>query len=392
MNSKPSHPDASRPPDPLDDYAERMNAVRMPARVASAVMRETARVHADQASGQKPAESAQRAPAPSGRAAGPRARKRPATRALAFAACVALAAGVGAFALAAQPALAPDTPDEPGTTARQVSSDALPAGNFFTLAAYADETSQPAQAGTTIELDASGIRPLSYANAWVDPETGEQADWRAFAGMKAGINASVVGNNVESVTYSIEGDGAYLEAIADDPPTQEAADAFESEGTDVLRYKSLQRAKSFTLDYDDVALENGASLGDAGTILSIYLKVPVPDATRATWEAILSGSADADNRADIDLDVAGAQVLTACRLCLTATFTDGSTQTKQYAFGTVPDFEQRVSEYWENVTASTAALEAAAANGEEPSEELLAQAEEACKEPVLYTLTEVTES
>lgn len=115
-----------------------------------------------------------------------------------------------------------------GSTPGLVSSAALPSGNFFTLTAYADEASQPATAGTTIELDASGIRPVSYNNAWTDPATGEQANYREFAGMKAGMNASVVGNNVESITYSIEGESAYLETITRNPPPPRKAGATTS--------------------------------------------------------------------------------------------------------------------------------------------------------------------
>lgn len=49
---------------------------------------------------------------------------------------------------------------------------------------------------------------------------------------------------------------------------------------------TLQRAKSFTLDYSEVALEDGTQLSDVPIILSIYLKVPVPETVLANWDAV----------------------------------------------------------------------------------------------------------
>lgn len=214
--------------------------------------------------------------------------------------------------------------------------------------------------------------------------------------MNAGMNASVSGNNVETITYSIEGEGAYLETISDDPPTQgqEEIDASEDGRSDVLPYSELQRAKSFTLDYREVALEDGTQLSDVPTILSIYLKVPVPETVLANWDAMNDADDfDAFRDAEIDfhknIDIAGSQVLSTCRLTLTATFTDGTTQTKTYAIGVVDDYEQRIAAYWDAADESGRAYDRAMVNGEEPTEEAYEKADNRPEEPALYTLTEI---
>lgn len=323
--------------------------------------------------------------------------RRTRSRWIGVAACLVLAMGIGALALAVGPFAAQHDTAREGTGSGLVSSDALPEGNFFTLAAYADEASRPADAGTTIDLDASGIRPVNYNNAWIDPETGEQADRREFAGMKAGMNAGVVGNSVETVTYSIEGEGAYLETISDDLLAQEEINAFREGKTDILEHANLQRSKSFTLDYDDVALENGMQVSDVPAILSIYLKVPVPDKTLSNWDVALSTEDFAAGRtasmnASAALDIAGSEVLATCKLSITATFTDGSAQTKTYAIGLIPDYEQRITDYWNAVNESGYDYELAMVNDEEPSDEARAKAEADPEKPALYTLTEIAES
>lgn len=423
MRTQPSQPGT------LDEYAELMGSIDMPQGVRSAVMTEAheAEANTEAASAQAandrtarnsslPASERQArivdgdvqnsASSHAERAASPVQHAKP-TRQIAprrtrshwigIAACLVLAMGIGALALAVGPVAAQLDTTREGTGSGLVSSDALPEGNFFTLAAYADEASRPADAGTTIDLNASGIRPVSYNNAWIDPKTGEQADGRAFAGMKAGMNASVVGNSVETVTYSIEGEKAYLETISDDPLAQEEIDAFREGKTDILEHANLQRSKSFTLDYDDVTLENGMQVSDVPAILSIYLKVPVPDETLSNWDVALSTEDFAAGRtasmnASAALDIAGSEVLATCKLSITATFTDGSTQTKTYAIGLVPDYKQRIADYWNAVNESGYDYELAMANDEEPSDEARAKAEADPEEPALYTLTEIAES
>lgn len=423
MRNQPSQPGT------LDEYAELMDGIDMPQGVRRAAMTEAreAEANAEAVSAQAASNRAARnsslpaserqarivdgavqnsASSHAERAASPVQHAKPTCRIaprrtrsrwIGIAACLVLAMGIGALALAVGPFAAQHDTAREGTGSGLVSSDALPEGNFFTLAAYADEASRPADAGTTIDLDASGIRPVNYNNAWIDPETGEQADRREFAGMKAGMNAGVVGNSVETVTYSIEGEGAYLETISDDLLAQEEINAFREGKTDILEHANLQRSKSFTLDYDDVALENGMQVSDVPAILSIYLKVPVPDKTLSNWDVALSTEDFAAGRtasmnASAALDIAGSEVLATCKLSITATFTDGSAQTKTYAIGLVPDYEKRITDYWNAVNESGYDYELAMANDEEPSDEARAKAEAGPEEPALYTLTEIAES
>lgn len=90
-----------------------------------------------------------------------------------------------------------------------------------------------------------------------------------------------------------------------------------------------------------------------------------------------------------NIDIAGSQVLSTCRLTLTATFTDGTTQTKTYAISVIDDYEQRIAVYWDTVDESGCAYDRAMVNGEEPSEEAYEKANNRPEEPALYTLTEI---
>lgn len=75
-----------------------------------------------------------------------------------------------------------------------------------------------------------------------------------------------------------------------------------------------------------------------------------------------------------------------------ARIVDGSTQTKTYAIGLVPDYEQRIADYWNAVNESGYDYELAMANDEEPSDEARAKTETGPEEPALYTLAEIAQS
>ena len=221
-------------------------------------------------------------------------------------------------------------------------------------------------------------------------ETGEQADGRAFAGMKAGMNASVVGNSVETVTHSIGGEGAYLETIS---VLSHGRDRrfLRKLKTDISRARQPFSVPSLTLDYDDVALEKrNGKVSDVPAISVLHSKV-YPTRRSPNWDVALSTEDFAAGRtasmnASAALDIAGSEVLATCKLSITATFTDGSVQTKTYAIGLVPDHEQRITSYWNAVNESGYDYpELAMANDEEPSDEARAKAEAGPEEPALYT-------
>ena len=201
MRNQPSQPGT------LDEYTELMDGIDMPQGVRRAVMTKAheAEANAEAVSAQAASNRAARnsslpaserearivdgavqnsASSHAERAASPVQHAKPIrqitprrtrSRWIGIAACLVLAMGIGALALAVGPFAAQLDTTREGTRSGLVSSDALPEGNFFTLAAYADEASRPADAGTTIDLDANGIRPVSYNNAWIDPETGEHS-------------------------------------------------------------------------------------------------------------------------------------------------------------------------------------------------------------------------
>ena len=138
-------------------------------------------------------------------------------------------------------------------------------------------------------------------------------------------------------------------------------------------------------------------VSDVPAILSIYLKVPVPDETLSNWDVALSTEDFAAGRT-ASMKLAPRSTLQVPRSSPPASSplprrsTDGSVQTKTYAIGLIPDYEQRITDYWNAVNESGYDYELAMVNDEEPSDEARAKAEAGPEEPALYTLTEIAES
>ncbi len=252
------------------------------------------------------------------------------SKGLATAACLALAAVAVAGGLVwGAPGLI--SPDDEG-------------GNTFFLAAYAAEGAgiQPGTAATLSADDFLGTGGNS--GAFYDPETGQFTAYDEWSGFKYGFNLECSGRNVASVAYEIEGDHAYFETIDLEkgmrPRTQEEIDAGNT--------SAYSYTKAVTFDYDD---QRGIQ---DDRIYSIYLGFPVPEAAKQARYDMGNGG-DAHllfYECGKALDLEAARTLAQCRLHLTATFEDGSTQTKTYAIVPVDDVEQRINAYWDACYAS----------------------------------------
>lgn len=250
--------------------------------------------------------------------------KRASSKSLAAAACLALTAIAVAGGLAwGLPGLLSSSEDT---------------GNVFFLAAYAAEGSgiQPRTAATLSADDFKGTGGSS--GAFYDPDTGQFTAYDEWSGFKYGFNLECTGRNIESIAYEIEGDHAFFETIdldkATRPSTQEEIDAGD---TAIYRY-----TKSVTFDYGD---QRGIQ---DDYIYSIYLGFPVPEAAKQAMYDMRDGG-DAGflfYECAKALDAEAARTLARCKLHLTATFEDGSAQTKSYAIVPVDDFEQRIDAYW----------------------------------------------
>lgn len=312
------------PPQPptLDDYRTMMNKTRAPERLKEAVLQE-ARARRGKA-------HAAQTERPSVRAAASARRpvraitssKRHQAKAFAAAACLVLLAGVGTAALALGIPGLLQSPDN--------------GGNSFFLSAYAVEGTS-AEPGTTIILGADELWGSS-SGRWFDPDTGSFRAYDEWNGYKFGFNLKCSGRNIDSITYEIEGEHAFFETInlekASRPSTQEE---IESGNTSAYGY-----SKSITLDYDK---QQGIQ---EDSIYSIYLGFPVPEAARQAMYDQQAGNDAHFLFYEIakSLDIAAADALAECKFHLTASFKDGSTQTKTYVIVSVEDLEERVVSYW----------------------------------------------
>lgn len=217
-------------------------------------------------------------------------------------------------------------------------------GNSFFLAAYAAEGAG-IQPGTAATLSADDFRGTGgNSGAFYDPETGQFTAYDEWSGFKYGFNLECSGRNIASIAYEIEGDHAYFETIDLEkgmrPRTQEEID---SDDTSAYSY-----TKTVTFDYDD---QRGIQ---DDYVHSIYLGFPVPEAAKqARYDMSNGGDAGfLSYECEKALDAEAARTLARCRLHLTATFEDGSAQTKTYVIVPVDDYEQRIDAYWSACYAS----------------------------------------
>lgn len=210
--------------------------------------------------------------------------------------------------------------------------------NSFALSAYASEHPE-GTAGETIMLNSPDFGWGGYSGAYYDPETRQFWTYDEWAGYKYGLNLACVGQNIESITYAIKGDHAYFEIMGKEKPSLPSMQEEIDSGND----SAFRYTDSVTLDYNDQhSVQNGR-------IVSIYLGFPVPEEAADAFHRLQSGE---ENRHlfyeySTAIDIKAALALASCRIELTATFTDGSTQTKTYSIEPISGFEQQMADYWE---------------------------------------------
>lgn len=304
--------------DPLRDYATKMQDIKASDELIDRVLMQAEREqHA----------TAGRAPtAKPTRRVAPRRRAHLVPKIAAAAACVA--------ALTVGIAFASGSVNLPGTL---FSGDQLSdTPNSFALA-YAADNPDGEQGAPVILRDNFGWGGSS--GAYYDPDTGQFTAWDDWAGYKYGFNVACTGSNIQSVSYQIEGEHTYFEIIDNEkvsrPSTQEEIDSGD---TSAFTY-----TKNVSFAYN-----NQDSITD-DRIVSIYLGYPVPDDVKAVFAKLQSGDQDHHlfYEYSTGLDIAAAQTLAQAKLILTATFTDGSTETKTYVISPIEGFEQQIADYWE---------------------------------------------
>lgn len=350
----------NRPHKPtLDDYRAMMSETHAPNQLKQDVL---AAAHARCSS----ASSRTTDVRPSVRAAA--SSKRTRIKSFAVAACVTLLAGTAVCGLAI---------GLPGIASLSNDGD-----NAFFLTAYATEGSS-AQPGAQTILSADEFRGTGgYSGAWYDPDSGQFAAGDEWAGFKYSFNLECSGRNIKSIAYEIEGDRAFFETI-DGPSSKNEA---EAEHTSVFHY-----SKSIAFDYNDQNhgfgnFSTNQQEGKDDYVVSIYLGFPVPELARNIVYEIMNGTAadSAFYEKEASIDLAAAHALADCKLHLTATFMDGTTQTKTYVITPVDDIEQRLAAFW------NASYEASVADRQHEQNDDMPPGERP-ESPALFTLTELVE-
>lgn len=282
----------------------------------------------------------------------------------AAAACVALATVLTVSGVAA--AGAPDAPWAP--LVQMVSGGAQ--GNSFALAAYADEAGADAPDGP-VRLDSSDFRGGGgYSGPWYNPADESFWDY-TWAGYKYSLNLTCTGSNIERVTYEIEGERSYFELLdlnmASRPTDERTGDG-----------RAFHYVKSFTVDYDE---QNA----DTGLARSLYVGFPLSDEGLDAFSHLLSeASSDKYNKQlDFAIESGAAREVSQSKLFVTATFKDGSAQTKTYTIQPVDDFDQLYSRFWDERIAAQRQADEADEQGRDPGSVTRPDM------PKLYTIAEL---
>ena len=228
--------------------------------------------------------------------------------------------------------------NEGGTVA-----DSTHEGNWFSLRAYADEPNTPA----------NEVRDLDVG--YIVPKEASGGDANMFASSYE-FDFSIVGSNIETVTYAIEGsvtpasedyangDGYTWEYVTfqERTLTQEGIDANGKPVEDV-RFENIT---SFTVDYNDQSGSIKLSPEEPVQRL-IYIKIRQPDEAIEILDAMTAEPEGSFKETELSNDFfalcgyEAALMLAAHPLSITATFSDGTTETKRYRIAPADDFEER---------------------------------------------------
>lgn len=286
-------------------------------------------------------------------------------KSVAIAACLVLAVGLGAVGMAF------GLPSSLHAALFGDVDDASP--NSFALAAYATENPEGAS-GTTVTLDSRDFTGGGgYSGPWYNPA--DNTFWSdEWAGYKYHFLVNCVGNNIETVTYEIEGERSYFETI-----DQTLTDEQRESGAHTFHY-----TKTATFDYDH------QEPADGNRIVEIYIGFPLSDSGLEAHRWLMSerDSKEAQRQLSASIEESAAKEMASSQLNLTATFTDGSTQTKSYVIAPIPDFTERYLEYYD---AREAFSDVEPPKSDATSEEIDDFQNKMPQMPRLYTITEVVE-
>lgn len=320
----------------MNEYRSLMENVNLPVYVHDAVASEARRIRSGTAM----------------RPIAPR-RVRPVLGVATAAACaLALAAGIGIAGSILGLNGAPASTDAPALVEPQT-------GNFFALAAYAAENHEE-EPGKAVAVSLGRFSPGSSAGT-INLLTGEEYidNRRVYAFV---FDVTCTGENIQSITYEIIGNDAYFEWYDEE---------------EFLRTHSVDGnhdpARTFTVEYDNQDLRESrincrllvpfSMQEKAQTLLKQLVRSEGDEFMSILPSALAAEAADAS------------QALSQSQLNVTATFADGSTQSKSYAIAPIDGFEEAYRAYLD--AENTLQKEQGTSEGLE--------------EPKLYTITEMVE-
>lgn len=261
-------------------------------------------------------------------------------------------------------------------------------GNWFALTAYAEGTEEAE--GERLALGETFGGNISWSGG-VDPES----DRDDLLMVHTELNLSCTGDNVDTLTYRLE---------RDDVGTN--TDVYSKPGIWIFQsdYEGSGPVASFTVDYDSQDTQSlQALLTGRLAYYAVYANIPVPDdlvpiflELQEIGEAQMERSegsetiietdeeeeqreAELMRRVGVRVAELFAEELAKTTLVMTATFNDGSKQTKRYSFSPREDYAQTYDDYL------TEEDEALLAGDEARRRELLDNP------PDLYLITETAE-
>lgn len=279
---------------------------------------------------------------------------------LAIAACLVLLVGLGTTALALNSSIGfgnlDDKPAEPAEI------DASPGTGT-------EEESGNSATLHTEQFTGGG----GYSGPWYNPadDTFWSYEW---AGYKYHFPVYCTGNNIESITYEIEGERSYFEIIDKTVTAEQHAN-----GVHTYHY-----TKSVTFDYD-----HQESIDDE-RIVELYIGFPLSDSGLEAYSTLRTRgySEEASRQLDTAVEKSAAEDILTSRLTMTVTYADGSSQTKAYTIDPVPGFDELYAQYHD---AREAFRDVEPPKGDATSEEIDDFQNKMPQMPKLYTITEVVE-
>jgi len=248
-----------------------------------------------------------------------------------------------------------------------------PVPNAFGLKAYAlDDPARPSGYTEVLTKNVLTRNVGGYFGAWED-EDGNVVE--GTLGYAFRLDLECIGENVASYSYHIEGDKAYFGLTGKEGAVPEE---FFPNGSFFL--KKYECSESFV-----VTKENQQKFGpEKDHVPLIVLALPMNEEFQAAYESACLAdqqntmTTEAGDAFDRLIELNAAQRISACLLKVTATYEDGTSETKKYMISPVENFEELYLAFQEK-----------------RSERLLKewegepQTDARPEEPELYTITQV---